>query len=95
MIKSFADKDTEKVWNREFTKSIPAVLVRRARMKLIMIDAATSIDVLRIPPSNHLEALRGDRKGQHSIRINDAWRVCFKWKATDAFDVEIVQYHAN
>lgn len=69
MIKSFADKDTEKVWNREFTKSIPAVLIRRARMKLIMIDAATSLDVLRIPPSNHLEVLRGDRKGQHSISL--------------------------
>jgi len=62
-------------------------------MKLEMIDAAVLLDILRIPPANHLEALKGDRAGLYSIRINDAWRICFRWEGSDAYDVEIVQYH--
>ena len=66
---------------------------RIARKKLIILDAATELNDLRVPPGNQLEALKGDRKGQHSIRINDQWRICFKWRAGDVFDVEITDYH--
>ncbi len=74
-------------------KGFPADMVRRAEMKIALIDAAHNLEDLRLPPSNHLEKLRGYRKGQHSIRINDQWRICFKWKSNDAYDVEIVDYH--
>lgn len=95
MIKSFHDKETEKVWCRQFTKAVPNELFRKARIKLEMIDAATNVEILRIPPANRLELLKGDRAGQYSIRTNDAWRVCFVWKDDSAYDVEIVKYHSN
>lgn len=93
MIKSFRDKETEKIFNRNFSKKFPSDIQHQARRKLIMLDAAPELNALRIPPGNRLEALKGDRKGQHSIRINDQWRICFKWKAKDAYDVEITDYH--
>ena len=93
MVKSFKDKETEKLFNRHFSKKLPQNVQHLARRKLIMLDAAPDLNALRIPPGNRLEALKGDRKGQHSIRINDQWRICFKWKAGDARDVEITDYH--
>lgn len=93
MIKSFKDKETEKLFNRHFSKKLPQNLQHLARRKLVMLDAAPELYALRIPPGNRLEALKGDRKGQHSIRINDQWRVCFRWKTGDAYDVEIADYH--
>ena len=93
MIKSFKDKETEKLFNRHFSKKLPHNLQHLARRKLVMLDAAPELNALRIPPGNRLEALKGDRKGQHSIRINDQWRVCFRWKTGDAYDVEIADYH--
>lgn len=93
MIKSFKNKKTEKIFNRLFSKKLPETIQHLARRKLIIIDAATEIDALLIPPGNRLEVLKGDRKGQYSIRINDQWRICFRWKTEDAFDVEITDYH--
>jgi proteic killer suppression protein len=93
VIRSFADKDTERLWKRRRARSIPADVQRRALRKLVMISAAESIQDLRVPPSNRLEALKGDRKGQHSIRINEQFRVCFVWKGGDAYEVEITDYH--
>ncbi|MCW5962042.1 MAG: type II toxin-antitoxin system RelE/ParE family toxin [Pyrinomonadaceae bacterium] len=93
MIRSFADKETEKLFNREFSKKMPSDIQRVARRKLEVLDAAEKINDLRIPPSNRLEKLKGERKNQLSIRINDQWRICFEWRETDAFDVEIVDYH--
>jgi len=93
MIKSFKDKETEKLFSRHFSKKLPQNLQHLARRKLVMLDAAPELKALRIPPGNRLEALKGDRKGQHSIRINDQWRVCFRWKTGDAYDVEIADYH--
>ena len=93
MIRSFACRDTERLFHRERVKKLPADVERPALRRLRMIHHATSIRDLRVPTGNRLEALRGDRKGQHSIRINDRYRVCFHWCAGDAFDVEIVDYH--
>ena len=93
MIKSFRDKEAEKIINRQFSSKLPQNIQHIARKKLITLDAATELNDLRIPPGNQLEALKGNRKGQHSIRINDQWRICFKWKAGDAYDVEITDYH--
>jgi toxin HigB-1 len=93
MIRSFADKETEKIFNREFSKKMPGDIQRVARRKLEILDAAENLNDLRIPPSNHLEKLKGNRIHQHSIRINDQWRICFEWRETDAFEVEIVDYH--
>jgi proteic killer suppression protein len=93
MIKSFKDKETEKLFSRHFSKKLPQNLQHLARRKLVMLDAAPELNALRIPPGNRLETLKGDRKGQHSIRINDQWRVCFRWKTGDAYDVEIADYH--
>jgi proteic killer suppression protein len=93
MIKSFRDKETEKIFNRYFSRKLPQNIQNIARKKLIILDAATEIDDLRVPPGNKLEALKYDRKGQHSIRINDQWRICFKWKDGDSYDVEITDYH--
>lgn len=93
MIKSFADKETEKVFQRVYSKKLPEDIQRRGRRKLVMIDAATQLEDLRVPPGNRLEKLRGDREGQHSIRINQQWRICFRWESGDAYDVEIVDYH--
>ncbi len=91
MIKSFASRDTERLFNDEDVRSFRAI-ERIARRKLLLINAATRLDDLRVPPGNRLEALRGDRQGQHSIRINDQWRICFRW-SDGADDVEIVDYH--
>lgn len=93
MIKSFADKETEKLFNREFSKKLPNDIQRIARRKLEILDAAENINDLRVPPSNHLEKLKAERKNQHSIRINDQWRICFKWRDENAYEVEIVDYH--
>jgi proteic killer suppression protein len=93
VIKNFHDKDTEKVFHRESTRRFPADILPAARRKLLIVNAAEAIDDLRIPPGNRLEALKGDREGQYSIRINDQWRICFRWIKTDAYDVEIVDYH--
>jgi len=93
MIKSFKDKETERIFNRFFSKKLPQNIQHLARRKLIIIDAATEIDALRIPPGNRLESLKKNRKGQYSIRINDQWRICFQWKTEDAFNVEITDYH--
>ena len=93
MIKSFRNKETEKIFNRQFSGKLPQNTQRVARKKLVILDAAPRLNDLRIPPGNQLEALKGDRKGQHSIRINDQWRICFKWSDGDAYDVEITDYH--
>ena len=93
MIRGFKDKETEKVFNGRFSKNLPQDIQRVAERKLIMLHKAATLNDLRIPPSNRLEALKGNRKGQHSIRINDQWRICFRWKAGDAHDVEITDYH--
>lgn len=93
MIKSFADPDTERLFRRERVRRYPAELLRAMLRKLALVDAAEHLDDLRVPPGNRLEKLRGSRIGRHSIRVNDQWRVCFRWKAGDAFDVEIVDYH--
>lgn len=93
MIRNFLDKATEAVWNGKAPKGFPADLVRPAQRRLAMIAAAIDLNALRQPPGNRLEALKGDRAGQHSIRINDQWRICFVWKDGQAEDVEIVDYH--
>ena len=93
MIASFRDKETEKLWRSGKSRHIPAKLHLRAFKKLAILNAAIALDNLRVPPGNQLEALRGDRLGQHSIRVNGQYRVCFIWRAGNAFDVEIVDYH--
>ena len=93
MIKSFKDRDTERLFHREPVKRLGPDVQRAALRKLRMLDAATSLNDLRVPPANRLEKLKGDRAGQHSIRINRQWRVCFVWRSGDAREVEIVDYH--
>ena len=93
MIKSFQDKETENIFNRYFSNKLPQNIQKIARKKLIILDAVTEIEDLRVPPGNRLEALKGNRKGQHSIRINDQWRICFTWKEGDSYNVEIIDYH--
>jgi proteic killer suppression protein len=93
VIKDFADKDTERLWNRDRVRSFPPDLFRVMLRKLGHVDAAVRLEDLRLPPGNRLEKLKGDRDGQHSIRVNDQWRVCFRWAGSDAYDVEIVDYH--
>jgi toxin HigB-1 len=93
MIKSFRCRETERIFQREFSRKIQRDLHERAFMKLNAIDAAMNLEDLRQPPSNRLEALKGNRKGQYSIRINDRWRVCFEWRNGNAEQVEIVDYH--
>ncbi|MDL2121890.1 MAG: type II toxin-antitoxin system RelE/ParE family toxin [Deltaproteobacteria bacterium] len=93
MIKSFRDKETEKIFNRLFFRKLPLNIQHIARRKLVILDAAPELNALRIPPGNKLESLKRDRKDQHSIRINDQWRICFNWKAGDAYNVEITDYH--
>ena len=93
MIRSFADKQTQLLFDREKVKRFPGKLQRTALRKLLLLDAAEALDDLRVPPGNHLEKLKGDRDGQYSIRINDQWRVCFRWSDGDAYDVEITDYH--
>lgn len=93
MIKSFADKRTAAVFLGRAVRGLPGQIQSRARAKLMVIDAAKRIEDLRVPPGNRLEPLRGNRKGQFSIRINDQWRVCFVWRDGEALAVEIVDYH--
>lgn len=93
MIKSFADKETKRVFGREFSKKLPSDIQQIARRKLEVLDAADNINDLRVQPSNHLEKLKGDRSEMYSIRINDQWRICFEWRGEDAYEVEIVDYH--
>ena len=93
MIKSYRDADTEAVAKRERLRRFPADIQRRAQLKLMVLNSARNLDDLRVPPGNRLEALSGNRKGQHSIRINDRWRICFSWRRGDAYDVEVVDYH--
>ncbi len=93
MIRTFGSRDTERLFEREPVKDYPTELRRIMLRKLTIVDAADSLDDLRSPPGNKLEKLRGDRAGQHSIRINDQWRICFKWSNGNAHDVEIVDYH--
>jgi toxin HigB-1 len=93
MILSFADKETEKIWHGNVSRRLPTSIQQKARLKLRMLHAVQALDELRIPPANRLEALSGNRKGQHSIRINDQWRICFRWQSGNAADVEIVDYH--
>jgi proteic killer suppression protein len=93
MIKSFASKEAEKIFHRRVSRRLPQDIQRIAQRKLALLDAAETLDDLRIPPANRLEKLAGARKEQHSIRINDQWRVCFRWHAGDAYEVEIVDYH--
>jgi len=93
MIKSFADAETEKVFRREFSRKLPGDIQSIALRKLRMLNNAHSVNDLRSPPANRLEKLSARREGQHSIRINDQWRVCFAWRNGNALDVEIVDYH--
>ena len=93
MIRSFADKETEKIFGREFSRKLPSDIQRIARRKLEVLDAAESLNDLRIPLSNRLEKLKGNRSHQHSIRINDKWRICFEWRDENAYEVEIIDYH--
>ncbi len=93
MIKSFADRDTEALFQRQSVRRFPADLLRTMLRKLVAIDAAEALEDLRVPPGNRLEKLKGDRSGQHSIRVNDQWRICFRWTEGDAYEVEIVDYH--
>ena len=93
MLKSFADKETEKIWNLQHSKRLPVAIQQRALNKLAMISRAVDLADLKIPPANRLEALKGNRRGQFSIRINQQWRICFRWQDGDAYDVEIIDYH--
>lgn len=93
MITGFKDRETEKIWQGDFSRQLPRDIQAVARRKLRMLSNAHSLVDLRIPPANRLEALKGKRKGQHSIRINDQWRICFIWVDGNASNVEIVDYH--
>jgi toxin HigB-1 len=93
MIRSFRDRDTERLFARERPRRLPAAILRAALRKLAMLDAAADLADLRVPPGNRLEKLAGDRRGQYSIRINDQWRVCFTWSQGDAYEVEVTDYH--
>lgn len=93
MIKSFRNTAAEAAWTRAFIKGVPNDVIKVANRKLLQIHNARSLDDLRAPPGNRLETLKGDRKGQHSIRINDQWRVCFRWQDGDAYEVEVTDYH--
>lgn len=93
MIKTFADKETEKIYSQRFSKKLPQSIQRIALRKLVMIDNAQNLEDLRIPPANHLERLEGNREGQYSIRINDQYRICFEADGNNFYNVEIVDYH--
>lgn len=93
MIKSFGCKETEKIWKREYSSKFPREIQIIARRKLSMLDAASNLGDLKVPPSNRLEKLKGNRKGDYSIRVNDQWRVCFRFNNGEASNVEIVDYH--
>jgi toxin HigB-1 len=93
VIHTFADRDTERLFAREPVRRYPADLRRTMLRKLVAVDAAEQLDDLRVPPGNRLEKLRGDRAGQHSIRVNEQWRIRFRWKDGNAYEVAIVDYH--
>ncbi|HWF20110.1 MAG TPA: type II toxin-antitoxin system RelE/ParE family toxin [Verrucomicrobiae bacterium] len=93
MILSFACGETERVFKAELSRRFPHTIQRIARRKLLALHAATELRDMFVPPGNRLEALKGSRKGQHSIRVNDQWRICFRWSDGNAHDVEIVDYH--
>lgn len=93
MIRSFASSETENLWNGIQSRRLPPDIQKRALVKLQLINAAVELAFLRLPPGNQLEALKGNRKGQHSIRINSQWRICFVWTGANAEDVEITDYH--
>lgn len=93
VIRSFRSRETEKIWEGERSRRLPTAIQQVARRKLRMLANAATLDDLRIPPANRLEALKGDRRGQHAIRVNDQFRICFVWRGGDAHDVEIVDYH--
>jgi proteic killer suppression protein len=93
VIRSFADAETQGFADGRTSKKLPPDIQRAAQRKLVMLDAATNLNDLRAPPGNRLEALFGPRNGQHSVRINDQWRICFRWEVDSAYDVEIVDYH--
>ena len=93
MIRNFADKEAEKIWSGTPSRRLPAEIQAVARRKLRMLNNAFTLDDLRVPPANRLEALKGSLKDQYSILINDQWRICFRWSHGDALDVEIVDYH--
>jgi proteic killer suppression protein len=93
VIKSFRCRETRKIFHRQFSREFPHDIQQRAFMKLNAIDAAIQLEDLGLPSSNRLEALKGERKGQWSIRINDQWRICFEWRDGNAEEVEIVDYH--
>ena len=93
VMAQFRNRSTERVFDGEIVRNLPPTILRRARMRLQRVVAARALSDLRIPPSHRLEALSGNRKGQHSIRINDQWRVCFRWTGQGAVEIEIVDYH--
>lgn len=93
MIRSFADKETQRVWHEEYVHSLDKPLQRAVLRKLELLHAAADVEDLRIPPGNRLERLTGDRRGQYSIRVNAQWRLCFTWHEGGADDVELVDYH--
>ncbi|MCP4428226.1 MAG: type II toxin-antitoxin system RelE/ParE family toxin [Chloroflexi bacterium] len=93
MIKAFKNRETKKVFNGRFSKKLPHDIQRIAERKLILLHRSLTLNDLRVPPSNHLEALKGNRKGQHSIRINNQWRICFEWREDGVYGVEITDYH--
>ena len=93
MVKSFGSKETEKIWQGYVSKKVHGNIQQIARRKLRMLNNSTSLNDLRVPPGNHFEKLKGDREGQHSIRINIQWRICFIFKNSDCYNVEITDYH--
>ncbi|MCE2432090.1 MAG: type II toxin-antitoxin system RelE/ParE family toxin [Candidatus Latescibacteria bacterium] len=93
MIRTFKDREAEKVFKGRFSKKLPHNIQQIAERKLILLHQSANLNDLRVPPSNRLEALKGNRRGQHSIRINDQWRICFEWNEDGVYAVEIVDYH--
>ena len=93
VIRSFGDRDAERLFERQRIKRLGPKMQGVALRELRMLDAAVGLEDLRVPPGNRLERLRGDRAGQHSIRVNDRWRICFRWRNSDAYDIEIVDHH--
>jgi proteic killer suppression protein len=93
VILSFACAETERIFHAEISRKFPPTIQRNARRKLLLLHAATELRQMAVPPGNHLEALKGKLKGRHSIRVNQQWRIVFRWAGTDAHDVEIVDYH--
>ena len=93
MIQGFACEETEKIFNRQVSRRFPPDIQRTARRKLLQLHAAVTLRDMAVPPGNRLELLKGDRAGQYSVRVNDKWRICFRWQGSDAYDVEIDDYH--